>query len=255
MRNIKLLIEYDGSRYDGWQRLGQESNPRTIQGKIEQVLCRMTGEDIKITGSGRTDAGVHAYGQVANFHTCTDMSCDQIHKYMNRYLPEDIGIIAVSDVDHRFHSRLNAVSKKYLYRIITDDMPCVFERKYVYRCPCSLNIEAMRQAASLLEGRHDFKAFSSVKRTKKSTVREIYSIDIYSCEREIRMMFHGNGFLYNMVRIMAGTLIEVGMGKRSPGEITDILEGRNREYAGMTAEPQGLFLYEVEYEQNTDCRR
>lgn len=248
MRNIKLLIEYDGSRYDGWQRLGKNSGQKTIQGKLEAVLEKMTGEAIEISGSGRTDAGVHACGQVANFHTCTQLSCQEIQSYLNRYLPEDIGILSACEADNRFHSRLNAKSKKYLYRIVDGGAPCVFDRKYVCCCRETLDIEAMKAAAGILVGRHDFRAFSSVKRTKKSTVREIYSIDIFREKREIRMLFHGNGFLYNMVRIMAGTLMEVGAGKRSAEEIEDILAGRSRERAGVTASPSGLCLYEVDYE-------
>ena len=248
MRNIKLLIEYDGSRYDGWQRLGKNSGQKTIQGKIEAVLEKMTGEAIEISGSGRTDAGVHACGQVANFHTCTELSCKEIQSYLNRYLPEDIGILSVCEVDSRFHSRLNARSKKYLYRIVDGGAPCVFGRKYVCRCNETLDIEAMREAAGILVGRHDFRAFSSVKRTKKSTVREIYSIDICREKREIHMLFHGNGFLYNMVRIMAGTLIEVGAGKRPAKEMAAVLASKSRERAGVTAFPSGLCLYEVDYE-------
>lgn len=248
MRNIRLLIEYDGTRYDGWQRLGGNSGQRTIQGKLEEVLRKMTGEEILLSGSGRTDAGVHARGQVANFHTKTLMDCETIRAYLNHYLPEDIGILEAREAPERFHSRLNAVSKKYLYRIVDGGEPCVFDRKFVCCCGEVLDMEAMKAAAKLLEGRHDFKAFSSVKRSKKSTVREICGIDICRRERELQMMFHGNGFLYHMVRIMAGTLMEVGLGKRPPEDIPGILESRNRERAGVTAPPSGLCLYEVEYE-------
>ncbi len=248
MRNIRLLIEYDGSRYDGWQRLGKSSGSSTIQGRIEAVASRMVGAPVEIIGSGRTDAGVHAYGQVANFHAETDLSCEAIRDYFNRYLPEDIGIREVYEAKPRFHSRLNAVSKKYLYRIVTGNAPCVFDRRYVCRCPESLDTAAMERAAAYLVGRHDFKAFSSVKRPKKSTVRELYRVDIFREHGELRLMFCGSGFLYHMVRIMSGTLMEVGMGKRKPEEIPQILAGRDRTRAGVTAPPQGLFLYEVSYE-------
>lgn len=247
MRNIKLTIEYDGSRYDGWQRLGKNSGQTTIQGKIEEVLKKMTGEDIELDGSGRTDAGVHAYAQVANFHTNTTMKCYEIKHYLNRYLPRDIAVFEVEEVDERFHSRLNVKSKKYIYRIAIGEVPSVFDRKYTYYCFDRLDVAAMKKAAAYLIGRHDFKAFSSIKKTNKSTVREIYDIDIYNDGREIQITVHGSGFLYNMVRIIAGTLIEVGKGERKPEDMKRILDSRDREQAGVTAPAQGLFLLEVEY--------
>lgn len=247
MRNIKLTIEYDGSRYDGWQRLGKNSGQMTIQGKIEEVLKKMTGEDIELDGSGRTDAGVHAYAQVANFHTNTTMKCYEIKHYLNRYLPRDIAVFEVEEVDERFHSRLNVKSKKYIYRIAIGEVPSVFDRKYTYYCFDRLDVAAMKKAAVYLIGRHDFKAFSSIKKTNKSTVREIYDIDIYNDGREIQITVHGSGFLYNMVRIIAGTLIEVGKGERKPEDMKCILDSRDREQAGVTAPAQGLFLLEVEY--------
>ena len=247
MRNIKLTIEYDGSRYDGWQRLGKNSGQTTIQGKIEEVLKKMTGEDIELDGSGRTDAGVHAYAQVANFHTNTTMKCYEIKHYLNRYLPRDIAVFEVEEVDERFHSRLNVKSKKYIYRIAIGEVPSVFDRKYTYYCFDRLDVAAMKKAAAYLIGRHDFKAFSSIKKTNKSTVREIYDIDIYNDGREIQITVHGSGFLYNMVRIIAGTLIEVGKGERKPEDMKCILDSRDREQAGVTAPAQGLFLLEVEY--------
>lgn len=247
MRNIKLTIEYDGSRYDGWQRLGKNSGQTTIQGKIEEVLKKMTGEDIELDGSGRTDAGVHAYAQVANFHTNTTMKCYEIKHYLNRYLPRDIAVFEVEEVDERFHSRLNVKSKKYIYRIAIGEVPSVFDRKYTYYCFDRLDVAAMKKAAVYLIGRHDFKAFSSIKKTNKSTVREIYDIDIYNDGREIQITVHGSGFLYNMVRIIAGTLIEVGKGERKPDDMKHILDSRDREQAGVTAPAQGLFLLEVEY--------
>ena len=248
MRNIKLTIEYDGGRYDGWQRLGKDSGQTTIQGKIEEVLRKMTGEsDLTVDGSGRTDAGVHAYAQVANFHTNSTMKCYEIKHYLSRYLPRDIAVFDVQEVDERFHSRLNAKSKKYVYRIATGEVPCVFDRKYTYYCFDRLDIPAMKKAASYLIGKHDFKAFSSIRRTNKSTVREIYDIDIYDDGKEIQITFRGNGFLYNMVRIIVGTLLEVGKGERPASDMKRILESKDREQAGPTAAAQGLFLLEVEY--------
>lgn len=246
-RNIRLLIEYDGTRYQGWQRLGGDSNTTTIQGKIESVLCEMTGEPVKITGSGRTDAGVHALGQVANFHTDSTLSCYEIQKYLTRYLPSDIGILAVSEAGERFHSRLNAKKKTYLYRISLPGVPNVFQRKYLWYFPETLDIDKMRTAASLLLGVHDFKGFSSVKKTKKSTIREIYDISIYKTSSEIRISYTGNGFLHNMVRILTGTLVEIGCQKMKPDDILKVFETQKREDAGMTAPPQGLFLTDVNY--------
>ncbi|QEK11036.1 tRNA pseudouridine(38-40) synthase TruA [Crassaminicella thermophila] len=246
MRNIKLTIEYDGSKYNGWQRLGNTEN--TIQFKIESVLSRMTGENIEVIASGRTDAGVHALNQVVNFKTNKILSSEYIRDYCNKYLPKDIVIKDAEEVDDRFHARYNAKSKKYLYRIWTGEIPTAFHRKYTYYIPHYLDIEAMKKASSYFIGKHDFKAFSSVKSKKKSTIREIYEINIKEEGKEIQMMFHGNGFLYNMVRIMVGTLIEVGEGKRRPEEIEEIINTKVRQNAGPTAPAQGLFLYQVYYE-------
>ena len=177
-RNIRLLLEYDGSRYQGWQRLGKSSVSTTIQGKLEGVLSRMTGEDIQVTGSGRTDAGVHARGQVANFHTDCTLSCREIRDYLTAYLPQDIGVREVTEAKERFHSRLNATSKTYLYRLGLPGYSHVFSRKYIWLLPETPDISRMQKAAALLEGTHDFQGFSSVKKTKKSTVRELYSVTV-----------------------------------------------------------------------------
>lgn len=247
MRNIRLIIEYDGSRYQGWQRLGGDSNANTIQGKLEAVLSKMTGEDININGSGRTDAGVHAYGQVANFHTNCTISLDQIKDYLTKYLPSDIGIVKVEEASERFHSRLNAKEKTYLYRIALPGVSNVFARKYLWYFPENLDIEKMKEAASLLIGTHDFKGFSSIKKTKKSTIRTIYDIKIKKTKKEIQITYTGNGFLHNMVRILTGTLAEIGCGKMKPEDISKVLESTKRSDAGLTAPPQGLFLVSVEY--------
>ena len=245
MRNIRLFIEYDGTKYSGWQRLGDTEN--TIQHKLENVLSLMTGEKIEIIGSGRTDAGVHALGQVANFHTRNELTTKEMLAYCNQYLPRDIVVKKVQAVEERFHARYNATSKKYMYRIWNSNIPTAFYRKYSYHVPESLSIERMRKAADYLVGNHDFQAFSSVKSKKKSTERELYSIEIIKERERIDIVFHGNGFLHNMVRIITGTLIEVGLGSRKVEEIPIILEGKLREKAGATAPAQGLFLYEVNY--------
>lgn len=248
MRNIKMIIEYDGGKYDGWQRLGKKTNAVTIQGKLEDVLSRMADEPIEVIGSGRTDAGVHARGQVANFHTNSTMACWQIKQYLSRYLPRDIGVLRVDEVPERFHSRLNAVSKRYIYRVATGDVPCVFDRHYTWYCFDRIDTDLMREAAEIMIGTHDFKGFSSVKKTNKSTVRKVTKIDIVEKEREIDIVFEGNGFLYNMVRIMAGTLVEVGTGDREVESVKDVFRTLDRTKAGMTLPAQGLVLDEVMYE-------
>ena len=244
MRNLRLDICYDGTRYKGWQRLSGTDN--TIQGKLETALTRILGEEIEISGSGRTDAGVHAVGQVANFHCESAMPCSEILAQLRRYLPEDIGIYSCRDVSQRFHARLNAKEKTYRYRIWNSDEPCVFERRYVSAFPEALDIAAMEKAAELLCGEHDFSAFCGNPKFKKSTVRFVRSIVIERCDGELRISFTGNGFLHSMVRILVGTLIEVGREERTAQSIPELF-GAKREKAGFLAPAQGLCLMEVEY--------
>lgn len=246
-KNMKLVLEYDGSRYDGWQKQGNTDN--TIQGKLEAVLLRWTGEAIEVHGSGRTDAGVHAKGQVANFHVDAQVCPDAktARDYLNRYLPDDIRVLEAEEVEERFHSRLWAARKTYAYVVETAEKKHVFERKYVYGLGTGVDMDAMRRAAALLVGEHDFKSFCSNKKMKKITVRRLESIVIREEGSKIVFEYTGNGFLYNMVRILTGTLLEVGMGKRTPESMADILCAKNREAAGMTAPPEGLFLMKVEY--------
>lgn len=246
MHNYRIVIQYDGTRYRGWQ--GQNSTEQTIQGKIEHVLSTMAGYPVEINGSGRTDAGVHALGQVANFHLKDAAKEQWIRDYLNQYLPEDIAVILVEEVDERFHSRYQAKAKTYQYRIFIGQVPDVFQRKYVYDYQTPLDVSRMRQAAKFLVGTHDFKSFCGNKKMKKSTVRTIYEIRIEEMQQEIRIFYRGDGFLQNMVRILTGTLIEVGDGRRNPWDIPDILEGKNRELAGYTAPACGLALQSVEYE-------
>ncbi len=244
MRNLRLDICYDGTRYRGWQRLAGRDD--TIQGKLETALSRILEEPIEISGSGRTDAGVHAKGQVANFHCESAMPCEEILANLRRYLPEDIGIYSCKDVSPRFHARLNAKEKTYLYRIWNSEKPCVFDRRYVTVLPERLNLEAMGEAAELLRGEHDFSAFCGNAKMKKSTVRYIRAIEITRQGEELRLRFTGNGFLQNMVRILAGTLIEVGRGARSAASIPQLFGGRRAD-AGFLAPAQGLCLEEVIY--------
>ena len=244
MRNLRLDICYDGTRYRGWQRLPGESN--TIQGKIEQTLSKILDEPIEISGSGRTDAGVHAIGQVASFHCENPMPPEQILQQLRRYLPEDIGIYSCKEAAPRFHARLNASRKTYRYRIWNSADPCVFERRFVVQFPEPLDIDAMAQAGQLLLGKHDFAAFCTRAKMKKSTVRFLRSVEIRREEAELQLRFTGNGFLYNMVRILTGTLIEVGRGQREPESIPALFGGK-RAQAGFLAPPQGLCLQEVLY--------
>ena len=244
MRNLRLDICYDGTRYRGWQRLPGQAN--TIQGKLEQALSRILGEPIEINGSGRTDAGVHALGQVASFHCESAMPAGEILLQLRRYLPEDIGIYSCREVSPRFHARLNAKQKTYCYRIWNSEMPCVFQRRFVAVMPERLDVAAMEQAARLLLGRHDFSAFCGNARMKKSTVRELYAVTIRREGEQLQLRFTGNGFLYNMVRILTGTLVEVGRGARRPETIPELF-GAKREQAGFLAPAQGLCLEEVVY--------
>ena len=244
MRNIRLDICYDGTRYNGWQR--QTSHDNTIQGKLETALSRILGESIEISASGRTDTGVHARGQVANLHTGSDMDCAQLLAELRKYLPEDIGIYSCREVSPRFHARLNALEKTYCYRVWNSDAPCVFDRRYVAVMEESLDLEAMRAGAQLLIGTHDFSAFCANKKMKKSTVRTIKSFDVERVGEEIRFIVTGNGFLHNMVRILVGTLIEVGRGERMAQSIPALF-GAKREEAGFLAPGKGLCLMEVRY--------
>jgi len=244
MRNLRLDICYDGTRYRGWQRIpGRED---TIQGKLETALSRILEEPIEISGSGRTDAGVHARGQVANFHCEGSMSAGEILDNLRRYLPEDIGIYSCRDVSPRFHARLNAKEKTYLYRIWNSTQPCVFDRRFVTVMPDKLDVTSMRKAAECLVGEHDFAAFCGNSKMKKSTVRFIRSIEIQLVGEELHLIFTGNGFLHNMVRILVGTLVEVGRGERSPESIPSLF-GAKRAEAGFLAPAQGLCLMEVMY--------
>lgn len=248
--NIRLLLQYDGSRYDGWQK--QKNTDKTIQGKLEQILERLYGEAIEVHGSGRTDAGVHALGQVANFHLPRQAAVrnpEEIRAYLNRYLPEDIAVLEAEAVPERFHSRLNAAAKTYCYRIETAEKKDVFSRKYVYGLGKTLDLDEMRKAAGYFMGTHDFRAFCSLKKFKKSTVRTLFSIDIAEKGTVVEIFYTGDGFLYNMVRILTGTLVEIGRKERSAESVKEILESGNRELAGFTAPPEGLFLQKVFYQK------
>lgn len=248
--NYKMILAYDGTRYNGWQRQG--NTDRTIQGKLEQILTRMAGERIEVFGSGRTDGGVHAEGQTANFHLKQkepqeDKSV-QILEYINTYLPEDIAVISCEAAAERFHSRLSAVRKTYRYQIEMGPKKDVFQRAYYYGLGYRLDQRKMEEAAAFLIGTHDFKSFCGNSHMKKTTIRRIDAIEFEKVgESRLHIRYTGNGFLQQMVRILTGTLIEVGLGKRTPGEMKNVLESLNRQAAGFTAPAQGLFLEKVEY--------
>lgn len=246
MTNYKLIIAYDGSRYNGFQR--QSKHPeKTIQGKLENVLSKLFDEEVQIIGSGRTDAGVHAKAQVCNFHTKKFIEFEIILDYLRSYLPQDIAVVSLSLASERFHSRYNAVGKCYSYTIDNGFFADPFSLKFAYHVPESLDIEAMREAASLLLGEHDFKAFTSLKSKTKSTVRHIKSIGIEQTDDKVILTYEGNGFLQHMVRILTGTLIEVGLGKREISSIEDLLEGKARSEAGHKAPAHGLCMKKVLY--------
>jgi len=244
MRNFILELCYDGSRYRGWQRQGNTG--MTVQGKLEDLLSRLLDQPIELHGAGRTDAGVHARQQTASFRADTPLPCGEILAAIRSHLPEDIGAISLRAAPPRFHARLSCSGKTYVYRIWNSALPCVFERKYVWRVPEVLDAQAMRRAAAYLIGEHDFAAFHTG-RSKKSTVRRIDRIDIRRSGEELRIALSGTGFLYNMARIITGTLVEVGRGNRSADEMQSILKSRDRASAGPTAPPQGLCLWETRY--------
>lgn len=248
MRNIKLVLEYDGSRYDGWQKQPGNNKSITIQDKIESVLSKMENETVELIGAARTEAGVHAYGQIANFKTNTDMKLFEIKHYLNRYLPRDIAVLEVFEVPERFHSSFNAKTFQYVYKITTGEVPSVFERKYNYYCFRKLDVSLMRKAAQSLVGEHDFKAFSENKRMKKSTVRKIKNIEIKTGINTIDIILEADDFWPNMARIIAGTLIEIGEGNMAPEYMEEIVASGDRSKAGETAEARGLFLMDVKYE-------
>lgn len=244
MRNVRLDICYDGTRYKGWQRLpGKEM---TLQGKLEQTLSRLLDEPIEVSASGRTDAGTHALGQVVSFHCTSNMPCEEILQGLRSYLPEDIGVLSCKNASERFHARLNAKTKTYRYRLWNSWEPCIFDRKYVHIDRRPVDVDAMHRGAEQFLGTHDFSAFCANPHMKKSTVRSIASFSIERVGNEIVFNVTGNGFLQHMVRIMVGTLLEVGRGERDPESIPDLF-GKKRQEAGGEVPACGLCLMEVIY--------
>lgn len=244
-KNYRMIIEYDGTRYYGWQRQPQKD---TIQGKIEAVLSKMCDTDIEVIGAGRTDAGVHARGMVANAAFDTSYSVEEIRDYLNNYLPDDIAVKSVKEAGPRFHARYNAIGKTYCYTCFAGEVKSVFDRRYYTRLDEMPDIETMREAADLLKGEHDFRNFCVNPRMKKSTVRNVDRIDIVNEGGYIYFTFHGTGFLQNMVRIMVGTLLEVGYGRVSKEFVQEVLDATERKKAGPTAPAKGLCLISVDYD-------
>lgn len=246
MKNYKLTIAYDGTRYFGWEH---QPDRDTIQGKIETVLQKMCGssEVPEVIGAGRTDAGVHAKAMVASVRLDTSLSPVQIQDYLNRYLPDDIGVIDVREASERFHARYKAVGKTYSYTCYVGMGKPVFQRRYVSRLDFEPDVDAMTEAAAYLQGEHDFKSFCGNPKMKKSTVRLVDSITVKRSKNQVYFTFHGTGFLQHMVRIMVGTLLEVGAGRLRPEQMVEILEAKDRRMAGPTAPACGLCLEKVDY--------
>ena len=242
--NYKLTVSYDGTRYYGWQ---SQPDKVTVQGKIQSVLEVMCGQPVLVIGAGRTDAGVHAKAMTANVHMDTPLNEDDIRDYLNKYLPEDIAVTEVRIASDRFHARYNALGKTYRYTCYCGKVKSVFDRKYVLRLDKAPDVEKMREAAEYLVGEHDFKSFCGNSHFKKSTVRRIDEIDIRLKHDYLYITFNGSGFLQNMVRILVGTLLDVGFGKTAPDEVSEILEGCDRLLAGPTAPAHGLCLIKVDY--------
>ncbi len=243
--NYKMTISYDGTKYSGWQ--SQHNTDNTIQSKIESVLNKLCGETISVIGAGRTDSGVHAKGMVANVHLNTKLTCEELKNYLNKYLPADICINEIKEASERFHSRYNATGKLYQYSCYIGNEKPIFDRNYVYKIDRLPSLTQMRLAADLLTGTHDFKAFCGNPKFNKSSVRTIDKIKIFTENDYLYFTYHGNGFLQNMVRILTGTLLEIGYGEKSILDINDILESKDRKKAGFMAPACGLCLLEVEY--------
>ena len=245
MTNYKLTLCYDGTGYNGWQRQGNTKN--TLQETLETALAGILGAPAEAAASGRTDEGVHALGQVVSFRADTALPTDEILCQLRSRLPADMGALSLEIAPPRFHARLSCKGKIYVYRVWNSVAPCVFERRYVYQVPEPLDEPAMRVAAAALCGTHDYRSFCAAKKMKHSTVRTVESIDLTRRGHELRLTFTGDGFLYNMVRILTGTLLDVGLGRRSAAEMPAILAAGDRAAAGPTAPARGLFLESVRY--------
>ncbi len=248
MNNIKLTIAYDGTRFFGWQK--QATTENTIQHIVESALQKALGKQCELTASGRTDAGVHALAQVANFHTESEMPPNEILRLANEALPGDIALKSAEYADPRFHSRYNCKSKTYEYRIYNGAVRDPFDRRYSFKVTEKLDTAAMSRSAKLFLGTHDFLGFSSLSKSKKSTERTVTEADVICDGDFVILNFSADGFLYNSVRIIVGTLAEIGCGKRGPESINKVFTSLKREDAGFTAPPDGLFLKSVSFRES-----
>lgn len=244
MRRIKMIIEYDGSNYHGFQI---QQNAHTIQAEIEESIYKLTGEKVTIVSAGRTDAGVHALGQVIAFNTMSSIPADKWRFALNSFLPQDIQVIDSREVEPDFHPRFDAISKHYSYVIYRKKSGRVFYRKYALCNDEILNIEAMKEAGRMIEGKHNFKSFCASGSSAKTFQRSVKYCCLHETDSCLRMEIEANGFLYNMVRIIMGTLLEVGRGNFTPEYVQDIIAAEDRSLAGPTVAPQGLYMVEVNY--------
>jgi len=247
MKRVKLTVAYDGTRYSGWQ---VQQNAVTVEGVLNKALSRLTGEEIAVIGASRTDAGVHAMGNVAVFDTESTIPGERFLYVLNQKMPEDIVIVASEEVPLTWHPRHQNTLKTYEYRILNAKLPDPTRRLYTNFVSFDLNIDLMREGAAYLVGEHDFAGFCSVKTNAKTTVRTITDLQVQQKEDEIIIRVTGNGFLYNMVRIIAGVLIRVGRRYYPPEKVLALLEGRERTGEAVTAPPQGLCLMEIQYEKD-----
>ncbi|WP_029451376.1 tRNA pseudouridine(38-40) synthase TruA [Clostridium algidicarnis] len=244
MKNIKLIVEYDGTNYSGWQR---QNNAMTIQQKIEEAIFKSTGESLDVIGCSRTDAGVHAKAFVLNFHTKSTIPSDKIKNVINLNLPEDIIILSSEEVEKEFHARYSCVAKTYSYTIFNRESVPALYRNYVYHVRKPLNVDIMIEASKYFLGKQDFSAFKNMGSSVKTSTRTIKDIEIYKENDYIKIYITADGFLYNMVKIIVGTLVQVGKGKMPPKQIRDIIESKDRSKAGKAVLSSGLCLEKVFY--------
>lgn len=243
-RNLRLTVEYDGTRFYGWQL---QKDRITVQGELQRALSEITGRRTPVVGAGRTDSGVHAEGQVANFHTVSRIPTRKWPEAINSHLPDDIAVLGVEEVPLSFHAQYAAVSKLYRYRILNRQARCALERDRVHRVRAPLRVETLREGAALLVGTHDYRAFGSEMSRKEKTTRTIHSFGVEVRGALIEFLVHGDGFLYNQVRAMVGTLVVVGTGRRPPAWVGEVLASRDRAQAGANLPAKGLTLVEVRY--------
>ena len=245
MKNIKLVIEYDGKKFNGWQK---QPNKLNIQGEIEKAIEEITGETVELNASGRTDAGVHSLGQTANFKTNSKIEIEKIPIAINSKLKQSIRVTGAEEMPEDFHARYSCKGKKYRYIINNSKYGSAIYRDLEYHIPMKLDVKKMKEAAKYFEGEHDFKGFKASGTSSKSSVRTIYNAEVKEDGKRIIIELEGNGFLYNMVRIISGTLVDVGLGKIKPEEIPEIINSKDRTRAGKTLPPYGLYLVKVEYD-------